>query len=96
MQKRCPMPWSFRAALAAFVIFAIGAALLVFAHFQGGWKVITYFAYGLLTAGLGLFGAVFFSIICAVTRPEWRRWSFIAIALAVLLSVTLFLVWKAA
>ena len=90
------MPWSFKATLAAFAIFALGAALIVFAHFRGGWEAITYFAYGLVTAGMGLFGALFFSIICAVTRPEWRRQSLIAIALAVLLSVALFLVWKAA
>jgi hypothetical protein len=94
--QRDPMPWSFRSALGAFVIFAVGGALIVFAHFQGGWESITYFAYGLLTAGVGLFGALFFSIICAVTRPEWRRQSLIAIALAILLSVALFLVWRVA
>ena len=90
------MPRSFKATLAAFAIFALGAALIVFAHFQGGWEAITYFAYGLLTAGVSLFGALFFSIICAVTRPEWHISSLIAVALAVLLSVALFLVWRAA
>ncbi len=85
------MPWSFKAALSAFGIFAVGAALIVFAHFQNRWAAIAYFAYGLLTAGVGSFGALLFSIICAVTRPEWRRQSLIAIALAVLLSVALFL-----
>jgi hypothetical protein len=90
------MPWSFKAALAAFVIFVIGAALIVFAHFQSGWATIGYFAYGLLTAGVGSFGALLFSLICAVTRPEWRRPSFIAVALAVLLSVALLLVARAA
>jgi hypothetical protein len=94
--QRDPMPWSFKAALAAFVVFAIGAALIVFAHFQGRWEAIAYFAYGLLTTAAGSFGALFFSTICAVTRPAWRRRSFIAIALAVLLSVTLFVVWRAA
>jgi hypothetical protein len=85
------MPWSFRAALAGFGIFAVGAALIVFAHFQHSWAAIAYFAYGLLTAGAGLFGALLFSIVCAVSRPEWRRQSLIAIALAVLLAVALFL-----
>jgi hypothetical protein len=85
------MPWSFRVSLAAFGIFAIGAALIVFAHFRGGWDAIAYFAYGLLIAGVGSFGALLFSIICAVTRPEWRRQSLIAIAVALLLSVALFL-----
>jgi hypothetical protein len=94
--QRDPMPWSFKAALAAFGIFAIGAALIVFAHFKGRWESIAYFAYGLLTAGVGSFGALFFSVICAVTRPEWRRGSLIAIALAVLLSIALFLVARVA
>ena len=94
--QRYLMPSSFKAALAAFVIFGLGAALIVFAHFQGGWEAITYFAYGLLTAGAGLFGALVFSIICAVIRPEWRRPSLIAIALAVSLAGALFLVWRAA
>ncbi len=29
-----PMPWSFKATVAALGIFAIGAGLIVFAHFQ--------------------------------------------------------------
>ncbi len=89
--QRGPIPWSFKAVLGAFVIFAIGAALIVLAHFQDRWSAIAYLAYGLLTAAVGSFGALLFSIICAVTRPEWRRRSLIAIALAVLLSIALFL-----
>jgi hypothetical protein len=88
---RNSMPWSFKAALIAFGIFAVGAGLIVFAHFQNRWAAIAYFAYGLLTAGAGSSGALLFSIICAATRPEWRRESLIAIALAVSLSVGLFL-----
>jgi hypothetical protein len=94
--QRDPMPWSFKAVLGAFLVFAIGAALIVFAHFQNRWAAVAYFAYGLLTAAAGLFGALLFSIICAVTRPEWRRQSVIAIAIAVLLSVALFLFAKVA
>jgi hypothetical protein len=72
-------------------VFAIGAALIVFAHFQNRWAAIAYFAYGLLTAGAGLFGALLFSVICALSRPDWRKQSCIAIALAALLLVALFL-----
>lgn len=90
------MPWSFKAALVAFGIFALGAAVIVFAHFQSGWEVIAYFAYGLLTSGMGSLGALVFSIICAATRPEWRRESLLAIALAVSLSVGLFLLARVA
>ena len=85
------MPWSFKATLVAFAIVALGAALIVFAHFQGGWEAITYFAYGLLTAGAGSFGALLFSMVCGVTRPDWRKQSLIAIGIALLLSVALFL-----
>jgi hypothetical protein len=91
-----PMPLSFQVTLAGFGIFVIGAALIVFAHFHGGWEAITFFACGLLTAAVGSFGALAFSILCTVTHPEWRRESVIAILLAVSLAVTLFLVARVA
>ncbi len=91
-----PMPWSFKAALVAFGIFAIGAGLIVFAHFQGRWESIVSLAYGLLISAAGLAGILLFSLICAVTHLEWRRRSLIAVAIAVLLSVALFLVARAA
>jgi hypothetical protein len=40
--QRDPMPWSFKAALVGFGIFAIGAALIVCAHFQGRWEAILF------------------------------------------------------
>lgn len=45
--QRDPMPWSFKAALVGFGIFAVGAALIVCAHFQGRWEAIVFLAYGL-------------------------------------------------
>ena len=94
--QRDPIPWLFKAGLAAFVIFAIGAALIVFSHFQGRWESIMYLACGLLISGVGLFGVLLFSIIAAVTRPDWRELSLTAVAIAILLAAALFLFARAA
>ncbi len=90
------MPWLLKAALAGFGVFAIGAALIVIAHFAGRWESIAYLAYGLLISGAGLLGVLLFSLACAVTRSPWRRHSLLAIVIAVLLSVALFLFARAA
>lgn len=90
------MPWPFKAALAAFLIFAVGATLIGIACITSGFGSITYFAYGLLTAAVGLFGALLFCVICAVIRPAWRRRSLAAGGLALLLSAALLLFARSA
>ncbi len=90
------MPWSFKATIAAFVIFAFGALLIGFACVERGWQSLGHFALGLLIAGVGLIGGLFFSIICATTQPAWRRHSLIASVLAILLFAGLLLFAKAA
>lgn len=90
------MPLSFKTIVGAYVIFAIGAALIVTAAFVQGWSSIACLAYGLIIAGVGLTGVLLFSAICAVANPAWRRRSGIAAAIAVVLAVVLFFVGKAA
>ena len=90
------MPWSFKAAIAAFVIFACGVLLIAFACLESGWQSIGHFAWGLLIAGVGLVGALLFSIICAVTEPKWRRLSLILGVISILLLGGLWLFAKAA
>jgi len=65
------MPWSFKATIAMFVVFAAGALLIGFACFESGWQALGHFAWCLLTAGVGLVGGLLFAIICAATQPEW-------------------------
>jgi hypothetical protein len=88
------MPWSFKATIAAFVIFIVGGSLIGFACVEGGWQSLGHFAWGVLIAGVGLIGALLFSIVCAATQPAWRRHSLIAGALAVLLFAGLLLFAK--
>jgi hypothetical protein len=90
------MPWSFKATIAMFVIFALGALLIAFACFESGWEALQHFVWGLLTADAGLIGALLFSIICAVTQPKWQKPSLVAGVLAILLFLGLLLFAKAA
>jgi hypothetical protein len=96
MLRHHSMPWSFKATIAMFVVFAAGAVLIGFACFESGWQALGHFAWGLLTAGVGLVGGLLFSIICAVTQPTWRRQSLFAGALALLLLAGLVLFARAA
>jgi hypothetical protein len=96
MLRHHSMPWSFKATIAMFVVFAAGAVLIGFACFESGWQALGHFAWGLLTAGVGLVGGLLFSIICAVTKPAWRRQSLFAGALALLLLAGLVLFARAA
>ena len=90
------MPWSFKAVLVAFSIASVGAALIFLACVAGRWESIVYLAYGLIISAIGLFGALFFSIICAVTRPVWRKRSLITGALSIVLAIVLFFFGRAA
>lgn len=84
------MPWSLRAALAMFIVFVLGALLIAFACVEGGWEALRHFAWGLLTATIGLIAGFIFSVVCAVTQPEWRKASIVAcIASTVLLGALL-------
>ena len=90
------MPWSFKATIMMFLVFAAGAVLIGYACFESGWQAIGHFAWGLLTASSGLVGGLLFSIICAVTQPTWRRQSLFASALALLLLAGLVLFGRTA
>ena len=90
------MPWSFKATIAMFGIASLGAFLIAFACLESGWESIGHFAWGLLTTGVGLAGALVFSVICAVKEPTWRKQSLVLCGLALFLSLGLFLFAKAA
>jgi len=90
------MPWSFKATIAMFVVFAAGAVLIGFACFKSGWEALRYFSWGLFTVGVGLVGGLLFAIICAITQPAWRKQSLFAGAVALLLLAGLVLFARAA
>jgi peptidoglycan/LPS O-acetylase OafA/YrhL len=90
------MPWSFKAVIAAFVVFVVGALVIAFACNETGWQSIGHFAWGLLTAVVGLVGGILFSIICATTEPTWRRSSLVLGVVSILLLIGLLLFAKAA
>ena len=90
------MPWSFKATIAMFVVFAAGALLIGFACFESGWQALGHFAWCLLTAGVGLVGGLLFAVICAATQPAWRRQSLFAGGLALLLLAGLVLFARSA
>lgn len=90
------MPWSFKAVLAAFGLVCIGGVLIGLAFIAAGWESLTYLAYGVVTSGVGLFLVFLFSVICAITRPEWRTRSWMLASIAVFLAAALYLFAKAA
>ena len=86
---RSPMPWSFKTTIAMFVGAGLGALLITFACLESGWASITHFAWGLGITGIGLVGALLFSIVCAVTEPIWRKRSILLLAVAIFLLIGL-------
>ncbi|HEU4678702.1 MAG TPA: hypothetical protein VFS35_04220 [Terrimicrobiaceae bacterium] len=90
------MPWSLRAALAMFIVFVLGDLLIAFACVEGGWEALRHYAWGSLMATAGLIAGFIFSVVCAVTQPEWRRASIIACVSATVLLVALLLFARSA
>ena len=83
------MPWILRFAIGSFLLFVIGAVVIVWACVSAGWEAIGRFAWGLLTAGAGLFGSALFSIASAVTQQRWRTFSLALLSASVLLFLLL-------
>ena len=93
---RRSMPWSFRAALAMFVLFVLGDLLIAFACVESGWEALRHYAWGLLMTTVGLIAGFIFSVVCVVTQPEWRKASIAACVTATVLLVALLLFARSA
>jgi len=82
------MPWSFRIALGFYALAGVGACVVARAFFMSGWDAISVLAWGMLIALPALVMGWICALVCAVTRPAWRR----PAAVACVLSGVIFLV----
>jgi hypothetical protein len=82
-------PWTFRIAIAAFVLTGIGLLFLLFAGIAGGWNSIGASVIALTLCGVGLVIGSFSSLLCALTEPSWRQLS-IVLCLISFLPIALF------
>jgi hypothetical protein len=83
------MPWLLRFAIGSFLIFLIGAAIIVWACMSTGRETLGRFAYGSLTAGAGLIGSALFSMTSSVIHQRWRKFSLVLLSASVLLFLLL-------
>ena len=88
------MPWILRFALASLFVFVIGAAMIAWACMSTGWEVLTWFAWGCVTAGAGLIGSAVLAMLSAVIHKGWRKFSLVLMSSSVLLFVALLIFAK--
>jgi hypothetical protein len=83
------MPWLLRFAIGSLLIFVIGAVMIAWACMSTGWEALGRFAWGSVTAGVGLNGSVLLSMLSAVIHQRWRRFSLALMSASVLLFLAL-------
>jgi len=83
------MPWLLRFAIGSLLIFVIGAVMVAWACMSTGWEALGRFAWGSVTAGVGLIGSVLLSMLSAVIHQRWRRFSLALMSASVLLFLAL-------
>jgi hypothetical protein len=88
------MPWLLRFAIGLFFAFVVGAVMIAWACMSTGWEVLSWFAWGCVTAGVGLIGSAFLAMLSAVIHKGWRRFSLALMSASVLLFVALLIFAK--
>lgn len=83
------MPWLLRFAIGSLLIFVIGVVMVAWACMSTGWEALGRFAWGSVTAGVGLIGSVLLSMLSAVIHQRWRRFSLALMSASVLLFLAL-------
>jgi len=81
------MPWTLRFAIGSLFVFVIGAVMIAWACMSTGWETLSWFAWGSLTAGVGLIGTALLAMLSAVIHQGWRRFSLALMSAAVFLFV---------
>jgi hypothetical protein len=88
------MPWILRFAIGSLLIFVIGVLMIAWACMSTGWETLSRFACGCVTAGAGLIGSAFLSMLSAVIHQAWRRFSLVLMSASVLLFLALLIFAK--
>ena len=88
------MPWLLRFAIGALFVFVIGAAMIAWACMSTGWEVLSWFAWGTVTADAGLIGSAFLAMLSAWIHQGWRRFSLVLMSASVLLFLALLIFAK--
>ena len=88
------MPWILRFAIGSFCVFVIGAMMIAGACMSTGWETLSRFAWGCVTAGVGLLGCGLLAMLSAVIHQGWRRFSLALMGASVLLFLALLIFAK--
>jgi hypothetical protein len=88
------MPWLLRFAIGLFFVFVVGAVMIAWACMSTGWEVLSWFAWGCVTAGAGLIGTALLAILSAVIHKGWRRFSLVLLGASVVLFIALLIFAK--
>ncbi len=88
------MPWILRLAIGSLFVFVIGAVMITWACMSTGWETLSWFAWGSLTAGVGLIGSSLLSMLSAVFHQEWRRFSLALMSASIFLFLLLLIFAK--
>ena len=88
------MPWLLRFAIGSFFVFVVGAVMIAWACMSTGWEVLSWCAWGCVTAGVGLIGSAFLAMLSAVIHKGWRRFSLVLMSASVLLFIALLIFAK--
>ena len=88
------MPWLLRFAIGSLFVCVIGAVMIAWACMSTGWEVLSRFAWGCLTAGVGLIGSAFLAMLSAIIHQAWRRFSLALMSASVLLFLALLIFAK--
>jgi len=88
------MPWILRLGTGSFFVFVIGAVMIAWACMSTGWETLSWFAWGCVTAGVGLIGSAFLAMLSAVIHKGWRKFSLALMSVSVLLFLALLIFAK--
>jgi ABC-type multidrug transport system permease subunit len=88
------MPWIRRFAIGSLLIFVIGAVMIAWACMSTGWETLSRFAWGSLTAGVGLIRTALLAMLSAMIHQGWRRFSIALMSASVFLFLVLLIFAK--
>lgn len=88
------MPWILKFAISSLFVFLIGALMIAWACMSNGWETLNRFAWGCLTAGVGLILSILLAMLSAIIHKGWRRFSLGLMSASILLFLVLLIFAK--